>query len=592
MHNALISIRAAFLICATFVWQQSAYAAEITAPWNHVKAYETDKTVDATWPTDPVKCDLILSGDIVDGDAVEFQRQFATLVDKSLNGFSFFLCLRSNGGVVQEALKIARFVLATSRPSISTVVEDGQTCASACALIFLAGNAPAARGDWPLRFLHPRGKLLFHSSRLDLLRQYGDDAKLLDFLTRQEPGGPGLRDKITALYSEGLRDEQNIISTFQKFRYQREDLGDPWVRPSLFLEMFSQDPNEWVCVDNIDAVGRWNVQVFGYSPPKTPRKSSYFNVCTNAYNWRLDRSEIQARLEGEEQSEPENEDETKEPPPARLIVGRNRASEGFDRRFVVPYSAPLLALQCVVEVSTNNDSNGQSALVKKQVNAQSDLTVSFTDSIGASAQLLGSTSRLNATSYFPASTLLADLPGVRSSTSRQTSRRPSGDFIPYDNSLMNGCSYKSVDNLDKDQCQTTCGADGACAAYSYNKVTHACELKHTLTARRLEPMWTSGVPSPGPLSETSSRPTQMKPRSMAEGRGLDGSVIDTSTMAEDSNAPGLDCARRCESDRTCRAVQFDNNNARICRMFSTIKGIKKEASSAGIIEIYVKTQHW
>jgi membrane-bound ClpP family serine protease len=138
----------------------TAHAAQISAPGLHAIAVKENDKISTYWPTDPVKCDLILDGDIVEGDAVTLKQKFETIVG-SWNAFSFFLCLRSLGGSVPEALKIAKFILDTQRPSIAAVVEDGQICASACAFIFLAGNAPAARSAWPQRFLHLAGNCAF-----------------------------------------------------------------------------------------------------------------------------------------------------------------------------------------------------------------------------------------------------------------------------------------------------------------------------------------------------------------------------------------------------------------------------------------------
>src|SRR5207248_10194104 len=142
--------------------------------------------------------------------AVEQAFQSIVAVEYS---FTFFLCLRSDGGDLREAVQIAQFVLRTQRPSIAPVVEDGRTCASACAVIFLAGNAPARVGAWPQRFLHPRGRLLYHSSRLELGR-FSDDA-LLAHLTTPTNDGLGLKSRIAGLYQDGLRDVQSVLSTFQ-----------------------------------------------------------------------------------------------------------------------------------------------------------------------------------------------------------------------------------------------------------------------------------------------------------------------------------------------------------------------------------------
>jgi hypothetical protein len=563
-RSALFAVFVSLTVC----FNGGAHAARISAPGLHAKAVEANDKVSSYWPTDPVKCDLVLDGDIAEKDSEILQREFAA-IEGSWNAFSFFLCLRSKGGSVPEALKIARFVLAKQRPSIATVVEDGQTCASACALIFLAGNAPARVGQWPQRFLHPRGKLQFHSSRLDL-SQYKDDMQLLEYLTARDFEGRGLKDKIVELYREGLRDEQSVISTFQRFIYQREDLGDPWVRPSLFLEIFAQDPSELICVDTVDAVGRWNIQVYGYAPPKRPTKQQYFNVCQNAYSWRSDT--FVADTETDEQGDVE----LQSPPLSAKIDGRNKASENFDARFVIPFQAPLAQLSCVVEVGFKNDT--------KQPNAESALTTFF---VGGG----GTRSQLSPASYFPASTLLPDLPGVRPAhatggTRAATARSPS-EFRTYPDSVMNGCSYKSLSNLEQSVCEAKCAADSTCVAYSHNKVTHACELKHTLTARRLDPMWTTGEPSAGPMSERSSRTVQMKPRTISGNRRLDGPRIGSSKI-EDYRG-GLMCAENCESDRACVAVEFGGATS-ICEKFSAVSATKAAPEDHQIVDTYVKTQ--
>ena len=163
---------------------------------------------------------------------------------------------------------------------------------------FSRGQCAGRVGAWPQRFLHPRGKLLYHSSHLDL--DQFTDKQLLDYLTEPTSDPRGLKGKIVDLHKGGLRDVQSVIATYQGFIHQREDLGDRWVRPSLFLEMFAQDPDEWICIDNVDTVGRWNIQVFGYQPPRAPTKQDYLNVCRNAYHWRSDEFAAEARDDTEE----------------------------------------------------------------------------------------------------------------------------------------------------------------------------------------------------------------------------------------------------------------------------------------------------
>jgi hypothetical protein len=530
-----------------------AQAATISAPGLHAKASADNEKINSYWPTDPVLCDLVLDGDVEEGDAASLEQKFQSIVGTQTS-FTFFLCLRSNGGDLHEAVKIAQFLLGTARPSIGTVIEDGQTCASACAIIFLAGNAPARVGAWPQRFLHPRGRLLYHSSRVDLSNF--SEKNLLAFLTEPTTDPRGLKGKITDLYKDGLQDVQSVIATFQKIIYQREDLGDRWVRPSLFLEMFAQDPDEWICVDNVDAIGRWNIQVYGYQPPNPPKEQNYANICRNAYQWRSDQFAVGAEYGLEEIAE------LKKPPATTMLAGRNKSNARFDDRFTMSGQATFQPLMCVIEL--NYDPTDRE---KKQLDARSTLSTFFLASGGFAPGSVTIT-ELAPTAFSPAATLLRDLPGIRAAPDRVMSKnRPAIGFNGYPNSVMNGCSYKSIPRMDHGACQAACAADSACQGYSHNKITQACELKHTLTARRLDPLWTSGAPSAGPAPGRSVRAEAMVPLGEKDVR-IEGKLIDEAKVENPEACPGL-----CKSDPMCLTVE--DLGGQICRRFSEVTGLRK-----------------
>ncbi len=542
-----------------------AQAANITAPALHQKATQASDKVSRFWPSDPVLCDLVLEGVVQEGDAGALEKAFATIVSNA-NAFSFFLCLRSPGGDLAEAVKIAQFVLRTQRPSIATVVEDGQTCASSCAIIFLAGNAPARVGAWPQRFLHPRGKLLYHSSHLDL--DQFTDKQLLEYLTEPTSDPRGLKRKIVDLHKGGLRDVQSVIATYQGFIHQREDLGDRWVRPSLFLEMFAQDPDEWICIDNVDTVGRWNIQVFGYRPPRAPTKQDYLNVCRNAYQWRSDEFAADARDDTEE-------GKLERPSPAVTFAGRNKGSQLFDDRVTMPFQATLAPLTCVIEIKYSDSDD-----TKKQLEAESTLTVFFMPVAGAFSQLAP-------TAFFPASKVLRDLPGVRPPQDRGSIRtRPAVNFTSYPNSLMNGCSYKSVPKVEREACEAACSSDSMCQAYSHNKITKACELKHTLIARRRDPLWTSGAPSTGPRPAQSARTDVMVTYyDLGQNKRFEGTLI-----AADKTETMDVCSALCTSDKSCQAVEYESS-AEMCRRFSEVTGFQDAPpNNQNMIDAKIKRQ--
>lgn len=537
------------------------FAAKVTAPGLHAAAVKaSDFKVSSYWPTDPVSCDLILEGEIVEGDREALEKGLSTILD-TWNSFSFFLCLRSPGGNMKEAIRIAQFVRATQRPSIATVVEDSQTCASACALIFLAGNAPARVGAFPQRFLHPRGRLLYHASRLDL-SGYSEDA-LMSHLTTQNKDGSGLKERIADLYAEGLRDVQSVLNTFKGLSYQREDLGEPWVRQSLFLEMFAQDPNEWICADNVDSAGRWRIQVFGFKPPKTPAKPDYEEMCRNAFNWRSD-----SFVEGSENTIDEFFD-LKMPKPQSKKPRKDGDPEPLEPRVTMLMQAPMSQITCVVE--------GDAAR-REPVTEESEHQVTFENGGGMRMEL-------GATAFFKAGTPLPDLPGVR----------PRGPVPPvdadrtfraYPNSRMNGCSYRIETSPDAAACEKACASDGLCQAFSYNRAEKSCQRKHTLTALRLDPFSVSGVPD-GVSAERSSRPVGLEPEYLYYTKRLAGEAIGAPVQAEDVAG----CEQMCETDRTCLAIEYEASSKQ-CRRFSTLNGLSEESEqNAQMVEIRIKRQH-
>lgn len=529
-------------------------SAEIRTPAAHKKASEANDKVDAYWPTDPVLCDITLDGNIEQGDLKKLQEGFEAIVD-SMNSFSFFLCLRSGGGDLGEAIKIAQFVLDTQRPSIATVVEDGQTCASSCAIIFLAGNAPARVGSWPQRFLHARGRLLYHSSRIDL-----SDLNEKDLLARlNNPADPrGLRGQISDLYKGGLRDVQGVISTFQKGTFQRENQTGAWVRPSLFLEIFAQDPDEWLCIDDVDSVGRWNIQVFGYTPPVALKDENYKNLCRNAYHWRQDKSAREDESGGIEVGAPRRVRDD------AAYAGRSKKNTAFDERRVIDFQATYAPLKCVIELPSGADrriSKDQSTIETFFVHDSSDGNTSI--------------STLAPVAYYAPDALLAELPGVRNLPKTEINRkRTLVPFLRHKSRSMLGCSYKRLLQSDESSCESACAVDAWCKAYSYEISKRTCDLKHTMTAVRLDPLSVTGVPSSDRAPAQSVRSERM-----VNYRSESGSAVSlTGDVLVKAKGEDLDqCVSRCVSDPSCVALSQSNE---ICETYSRISGLVLDSSDS------------
>src|SRR5205823_1619714 len=117
--------------------------------------------------------------------------------------------------------------------------------------------------------------------------------------------------------------------------------------PSLFLEAFAQGPDEWVCIDNVDKVGRWNIQLSNFDLARVPVKRQYYNACRNAYIWNRDESAVDSGL-------PEaNGDVKVTTPPAGQIIGGRRKdiSDPYDARFLLDINFGMKAGRCAVEVT-------------------------------------------------------------------------------------------------------------------------------------------------------------------------------------------------------------------------------------------------
>jgi hypothetical protein len=167
----------------------------------------------------------------------------------------------------------------------------------------------------------------------------------------------------------------------------------------------------------------------------------------------------------------------------------------------------------------------------------SDISISFSDATTDSSEP-------NPLAFFPASTLLSDLPGVRPPVpaSPDPGRVPT-KFVNQPNRLMNGCSFRRLSVASSDECQTKCAADAQCVGYSFNKINQICEFKYSATSLRIDPMWVSGIPATGQSAKESSRATHMESLSIAQDEILDGAAIDTAQLENRSDERDEPCVK-------------------------------------------------
>ncbi|HEX8165067.1 MAG TPA: hypothetical protein VF601_04675 [Beijerinckiaceae bacterium] len=190
---------------------------------------------------DEVKCTYRLSGSINLGDAEKLKSLISST--KLLSG-SPRLCLNSPGGSYREGLAIARILM---EEWIGTAVEANSFCASACALIFMAGTAPSRQQL--NRFLHVNGMLGFHS--------------------------PYLRGGAQGSFAEGV---QAINELVKLGRGRVPHFFDS----DLVSEMLDKGPEELYLLDTIRKIIANRVALYGSNIP-TFSLESLINVCINYF---------------------------------------------------------------------------------------------------------------------------------------------------------------------------------------------------------------------------------------------------------------------------------------------------------------------
>lgn len=106
------------------------------------------------WPQDPEDCAYLFSGPILPGDLTGFHQS------GDLQGVRR-ICLNSPGGSLKEAYEFAR--LMRGEESVGTRIRSGDSCISACAIVFMFGQRWGANSPYPSRELEPGAKLGFHT---------------------------------------------------------------------------------------------------------------------------------------------------------------------------------------------------------------------------------------------------------------------------------------------------------------------------------------------------------------------------------------------------------------------------------------------
>lgn len=181
----------------------------------------TGRVEAGTWerlsPQDPEDCSYLFTGTIQKGDLVNFFNSGA------LAGVNR-ICLNSGGGVLNEAFQFLKLVRGEN--SVGTRVRSGDTCISACAVVFMFGQRWGANSPYPSRELEPGAKLGFHTPFPNLEKDAkGNLAAAFDVAlkvsrllvnnsyTAFSSKGPSIPPEIVAVMLETPADKMTFVDT-------------------------------------------------------------------------------------------------------------------------------------------------------------------------------------------------------------------------------------------------------------------------------------------------------------------------------------------------------------------------------------------
>jgi hypothetical protein len=214
--------------------------------------------------SDDKLCAFKLEGNITTGD---FDRFSAVISGSHINRDgerTDSVCLKSNGGSYAEGLKIAELIY---NKGLSTVIEYGSECYSACAIMFMAGVA--SEREAPMRKLSVGGILGFHAPYLTL------------------PDEKYSKEEVETV-TQGMR--AAIFALVQLSSKKTQLHGGDFIKKSLISKILEKGPTEVFFVRTVYDAARWDILL--YDAAQYFRRPNNIdgvkNVCTNFHSANMD----------------------------------------------------------------------------------------------------------------------------------------------------------------------------------------------------------------------------------------------------------------------------------------------------------------
>ncbi|RVD52376.1 MAG: hypothetical protein EOS30_11140 [Mesorhizobium sp.] len=214
--------------------------------------------------SDSENCAMLIRGEILRGDFEKFVALGETLLPGN-DGESTSrntVCLDSPGGNLSEGVKFAKYFY---HDGVGTVIDDGQECYSACAIMFMMGTATGAEVSFVNRKLYIGGKLGFHRPFIDMPSGTSIDISAMRFA-----------------YDAALSSALDLIAIANS---KSPWSSQPMMKSDLIQGMLQHIGNDMLMIDTVDKVGRWDIELIGAVLPSQLSEEQAFYACENSLQW-------------------------------------------------------------------------------------------------------------------------------------------------------------------------------------------------------------------------------------------------------------------------------------------------------------------
>jgi uncharacterized protein YecT (DUF1311 family) len=212
-------------------------------------------------------CEIRMVGPIAPGDLSKLKSMLPDGYEPGKAGPT--MCLNSPGGDFVEGLKIAEFIA----EGISTNLQPGAICGSACSWIFMAGTNWSTGGSDLSRSMHATSRLVFHAPYID------PSATSLNIGTNVT-SDELIKAAITA-YNQATAEIGRGVLSLAK-RHTTAGSPVPLIETSLLAEALVKTGKERLEIDTSDKAIRWNINVWGIQNLVPRNKDDVVSVCRNA----------------------------------------------------------------------------------------------------------------------------------------------------------------------------------------------------------------------------------------------------------------------------------------------------------------------